>query len=157
VAFQRPRLAWEKEPTEQFTFTWGDLLFSPGGVAVLGMTFGLGHSWAQLPHLGARSHTQYTGTDLETLSMSGVILLAGEDSFNKLRDAGQDIEPHSLTDSTGKVWGRYALTNISATVSQFYPNGKLRTAEWQLDFQQVPEDDSANNLIDENVQGGAET
>lgn len=154
MAFQRPRMAWEREQKAELTFTWGDLLFSPGGVAMLGMTFGLQHSWAQLPRLGGRSFAQYTGTDLETLSMSGVIVLAGEDSFTKLREGGQTIDPHSLTDNSGRVWGHYALTNISVEVQQMYPNGRLRNAGWSLDFIQVPEDENASTPIDENIRGG---
>ena len=153
MAFTRPRLSFETEDAHRLTFAWGDLSFEADGVAMLGMRFSIQHAWARLARFGSRAAAQYTGTDLESLSLSGVIMLGGLDAFDALRAAGNDIEPHTLVDVTGRTWGRYALTRLTADVQQMTPTGDLRQATWSLEFVQVPEESDAVRTLDETDQG----
>jgi phage protein U len=159
MAFQRPTFAWEKEDTRRLTFGWGELVFEASGAAVMGLRFGRQQSWAQLARFATRSAVQYTGTDLETVSLSGVIMLGGFKAFDALRQqAAVDIEPHTLVEtSSRRTFGFYALTSITADIQQMTPTGELRSASWTLEFVEAPADSDAVRNLNENAQGGDTT
>lgn len=153
MAFTRPRLGFEKEPEQRLSFNWGDLTFDAQGVSLGGIRLAAAHNWARQSRLGQVETIQYVGSAAATLGLSGVILLGGLDAFDALRKAGGSVTPYALTDSSGRPWGRFALTRISADISQLMPSGELRAASWSMEFVESPDSEGVFR-VDETVYGG---
>jgi len=134
------------------TFNWSDLVFEAQGVSLAGIRLGTSHSWARQPRLGRVESLQYVGSQAATLSLAGVLLLGGFESVDALRSAGGSTTPYALTDSTGRPWGRFALTRIELDVQQMTPAGELRSGSWSMDFVEVRGGSEGVFTVDESRQ-----
>lgn len=160
----RPKLFFERSETAELQFAWGDLVFAPYGASLQSMQLALAHNWAVLSRMGRKAAVQYVGTAPETVRVEGVIYLLsapgaardnaspqGFKALDALRAAGRDTQPRTLTDTTGRTWGRYALAGMTIGVTRMTADGsELREATFSAEFVQAPAERAAVYTEDEN-------
>lgn len=105
--------------------TLGSLRFSVQESSYTRLSRQLEVTTAKLARAGAQVARQVLGED-ETLEIEGEVFLdwrGGPDRVQSFRDLARTHEPQTLTDGTGKVWGRYLVEHVGEQGEAFLENG----------------------------------
>lgn len=115
----------------------GDYRFSLARAAYDELQRTTEYRWQAQPRLGRAPAYQYVGPGPETLRLRGTVypaFRAGPAPLDALRaEAGQG-RPLLLTDGTGRVWGRWAVTRLEETRTVFFADGTPRRIDFRLDL-----------------------
>ena len=93
------------------------------------------YRWARQERIGTNDALQFTGLGPETLELRGVVFplfRGGLDQVKKMRAQASLGVPLPLIDGLGKVWGLWALEQISERQSIFMPRGAPKRIEFDL-------------------------
>lgn len=93
------------------------------------------YRWARQERIGTNDALQFTGLGPETLELRGVVFplfRGGLDQVKKMRAQASLGVPLPLIDGLGKVWGLWALEQISERQSIFMPRGAAKRIEFDL-------------------------
>ncbi|MFG6082336.1 phage tail protein [Paracoccus litorisediminis] len=93
------------------------------------------YRWARQERIGTNDALQFTGLGPETLELRGVVFplfRGGLDQVKRMRAQASLGVPLPLIDGLGKVWGLWALEQISERQSIFMPRGAPKRIEFDL-------------------------
>jgi uncharacterized protein len=92
--------------------------------------------------VGAKDAIQFTGADLETISLSGsahIDLAQGRVSLDKLIEMASEGDDWPLVDGLGNVLGNFVITAIDERHRHFLPNGQPRQIDFGIDLLEAPD------------------
>ncbi|GAA0741463.1 oxidoreductase [Sphingomonas sp. ABOLD] len=92
--------------------------------------------------VGAKDAIQFTGADLETVTLSGsthVELADGRVSLDQLIDMAAEGEEWPLVDGRGNVLGHFVITAIDERHRHFLPDGRPRQIDFGIDLLEAPD------------------
>ncbi len=145
----------------------GNYRFSVASAAYQQMSRSIEYCWASQSRANRRPAHQFTGIGKETISIEGTIYpqYQAERQFIPLQDNNdqnntapkvlsrnplQQLKamraeaergiPLNLADSKGKTWGKWCITGIEETSSEFFSNGIPRKIEFRLSLIHYGED-----------------
>lgn len=121
----------------------GDYRFSLSTAAYQNLERTMSWRWAAVERVGGRPKQQYIGPGEETVSMDGSIYPAfrgGLGQIDRMRVEANKGEARLLVDGTGKVWGRYCITEIRETQTVFFSNGKPRKVDFAISLKHYGDD-----------------
>lgn len=94
--------------------------------------------WPTVERIGARPASQYVGPGEETIEISGCIyphFRGGLGQLEAMRAEAAKGVPLVLVDGTGKVWGKYVITEVREGQKTFFSNGAPRAQDFNLTLQ----------------------
>lgn len=121
----------------------GDFRFEVGTAAYQKLQRTQAFRWEKQDRIGRLPALQFTGPDLIALELEGTIYPAfrgGLGQVPKMRELAAKGDPLDLVDGTGKVWGRYAITDVSESQSAFLSDGRPRKIDFTLKLQEYGDD-----------------
>ncbi|MHA6717910.1 phage tail protein [Sphingomonas sp. RS6] len=92
--------------------------------------------------VGAKDAVQFTGADLETISLSGsahIELSDGRTSLDKLIAMADEGEDWPLVDGRGNVLGNFVITAIDERHRETLPDGTPRRIDFGIDLLEAPD------------------
>jgi phage protein U len=92
--------------------------------------------------VGAKDAIQFTGADLETVTLSGsthIELADGRVSLDQLIDMAAEGEDWPLVDGRGNVLGNFVITAIDERHRHFLPDGQARQIDFGIDLLEAPD------------------
>lgn len=98
--------------------------------------------------IGTNPARQYLGRGDDTITLPGVLLpaLAGSPlSLDTLRMMGDTGKAWPLVEGTGKIYGVWAIEDLSETRTLFFPDGAARRIEFNLKLVRI--DDGRVDLL----------
>lgn len=122
----------------------GDYQFSLGTAAYDGFRRSRGWSWPEQERIGRTPALQYTGPELQTIRLSGMILptyRGGVGQIEAMAAAAGKGEPLMLVDGRGFVYGRWCIVGLDENQSYFAPNGAARRMDFDITLVEYGEDE----------------
>ncbi|WP_084253534.1 phage tail protein [Sphingomonas pituitosa] len=92
--------------------------------------------------VGAKDAIQFTGADLETITLSGsthIELADGRASLDQLIDMAAEGGDWPLVDGLGNVLGSFVITSIDERHRHFLPDGQPRQIDFGIDLLEAPD------------------
>ncbi|WP_294257183.1 phage tail protein [uncultured Sphingomonas sp.] len=92
--------------------------------------------------VGAKDAIQFTGADLETVTLSGrthIELADGRVSLDQLIDMAAEGKDWPLVDGRGNVLGNFVITAIDERHRHFMPDGQPRQIDFGIDLLEAPD------------------
>jgi hypothetical protein len=121
----------------------GDYQFSIHTAAYDSLQHSTEYNWQSQQRLGRSPAQQFTGFGEETISLSGLMLpdfSGGLSQLDAMRESAALGEPLILISGNGFVMGKWCITKISNTNSNFWGNGMPRKIEFSMDLKAYGED-----------------
>jgi phage protein U len=113
--------------------------------------------WPSADRVGARAVPQYVGPGEDTISMRGTIyphFRGGLGQLSAMRAEASQGAPLLLVDGSGRVWGKFVITEIREGQTVFFSNGKPRRIDFDISltmYDDAPA--SAQPVLDAPVSG----
>lgn len=104
-------------------------------------------SWPEQGRLMRKPATQFTGPNLDTISLSGVIYpghSGRQATIDDLRRMGNEGKPYMLTDGLGRVYGQFTMVSIQEGRSLFAQGGAARRIDFTIELREYGADDPGN-------------
>lgn len=101
------------------------------------------YTWPTQSRIGRMAASQFTGRDAATLELSGTIypgFRGGLEQVDRMRAEAEAGTPLLLVAGTGRVLGKWVITEITETQTVFYANGVARRRDFTLRLQAYGED-----------------
>jgi uncharacterized protein len=121
----------------------GPYRFALSTAAYQSLTRTASFRWADQERIGRVSAAQYTGSDLQTLELDGIIYPGFRGGVGQVelmrRMAGLGI-PLPLVSGGGLIFGRWVIEEVRETGTVFTKNGAPRKIEFGLRLKQYGED-----------------
>lgn len=102
--------------------------------------------WAKQDRIGRLPALQFTGPDLETIKLDGVIYPAfrgGLRQIPRMRAMAATGKPLELVSGTGAVLGLWCILSVGETTEEFTDDGRPRKISFTLQLQQYGDDKPA--------------
>ncbi|RRJ96870.1 phage tail protein [Opitutaceae bacterium TAV4] len=100
--------------------------------------------WAEQKRVGAYPLMQYTGAEVETITLPGTVFPlhagAGLGQLDKLRALAAKGEPQSLADGRGRSLGRWVIRSITEDQSNHLPGGAPRKQAFSITIARYHDD-----------------
>ena len=96
--------------------------------------------YAELPRMGARDATQYTGPGPDKLELSGVLMpeiTGGPATLDLLAAMAAQARAWPLVEGTGSILGTYVIEEISQTASHTHADGAPQRLEFGIKLHRV--------------------
>lgn len=93
--------------------------------------------------VGARPARQYAGPGDDTITLQGLLapeLTGSIDSLDKLREMADTGAAWPLVEGTGRVYGLYAIEQLSEGKTLFFQDGASRRIEFTINLTRVDDD-----------------
>lgn len=93
--------------------------------------------------VGARPARQYAGPGDDTITLQGLLapeLTGSIDSLDKLREMADTGAAWPLVEGTGRVYGLYAIEQLSEDKTLFFQDGASRRIEFTVNLVRVDDD-----------------
>lgn len=129
--------------TSRVMMALGDFRFSIDTAAYQTLTRQDGWRWAASDRLGKNPALQYVGPSATTIELDGVILPAyrgGIYQVQRMREMAAQGEPLLLVSGLGDVVGRFCITAIEETGTNFMAIGVARHVAFRLSLMAYGED-----------------
>lgn len=123
----------------------GDYPFSIHTAAYDSLQHSTEYSWQSQQRLGKKPAQQFVGFGDETISLSGLMLpdfSGGLSQLDAMRESAALGEPLILISGNGFVMGKWCITKINNTSSNFWANGMPRKIEFAMDLKAYGDDDN---------------
>jgi phage protein U len=91
--------------------------------------------WPLVDRIGVAPAAQYVGPGEDTVSMRGSIYPFFRGGLNQIEDmkaVANKGEPLDMVDGTGRVWGRFVITEIRQRHAAFFSNGTPRRIDFDI-------------------------
>ena len=122
----------------------GNYRFSLDTAAYQSLTRSTAYRWQPQDRLGRRPAQQYLGLGQDEINLEGVIYpeYRGElGQLDRMREEAESGAPLLMTDSTGRVWGRWVIRRVEETQKRvFSVAGTPRKVEFRLQLSHYGED-----------------
>ena len=121
----------------------GDFRFEIGTAAYQSLQREHSYEWAVQDRLGRVGASQFTGRKPGTITLNGIIYPAfrgGLGQVQTMRDAAQNGEPLRLVSGTGKILGKWVITQVGETGKTFTDDGRPRRIDFTITLQEYGED-----------------
>ncbi len=105
--------------------------------------------WPSVERIGARPALQYVGPGEDKITMRGTIyphFRGGLGQVSAMREQAAKGLPLLMIDGTGRVWGKYVITDIREGQSTFFSNGMPRKVDFDLSLSMY-DDDGAGSIV----------
>jgi phage protein U len=99
--------------------------------------------WLEQEVLDVEPRLSYTGPGGVTITLDGVVYpgqLGEADAVERLEALADLAKPFALTDSEGRSYGRWVITQIDQDQSNHQPGGTPRRIAWSMQLRRFPED-----------------
>lgn len=123
----------------------GDYRYSLSTAAYQELTHTNAWRWASVDRIGARPAMQFVGPGEESVTMNGCIYPAfrgGLGQINAMRAEADKGQPLLLVDGTGRVWGKFCITEIRETQKVLFSDGTPRAQEFDITLQAYGDQDA---------------
>lgn len=93
--------------------------------------------------VGARPARQYAGPGDDTITLQGLLapeLTGSVESLDKLREMADTGAAWPLVEGTGRVYGLYAIEQLSEGKTLFFKDGASRRIEFTINLTRVDDD-----------------
>lgn len=93
--------------------------------------------------VGARPARQYAGPGDDNITLQGLLapeLTGSVDSLDKLREMADTGAAWPLVEGTGRVYGLYAIEQLSEGKTLFFQDGASRRIEFTINLTRVDDD-----------------
>lgn len=93
--------------------------------------------------VGARPARQYAGPGDDTITLQGLLapeLTGSIESLDKLREMADTGAAWPLVEGTGRVYGLYAIEQLSEGKTLFFQDGASRRIEFTINLTRVDDD-----------------
>ncbi|EFO31324.1 P2 GpU family protein [Roseibium sp. TrichSKD4] len=93
--------------------------------------------YAKKGRLGGKTAQQYVTEAPQVITLSGVIYTrhGGADQIAVMAAAAGKGLPMLLADGSGRNWGQVVITRLSETATYFYPDGRPRKIEFDVELE----------------------
>ena len=124
----------------------GTFRFSMRTAAYQELDLSAGFNWASLKRIGREPASQWTGRDLQSIRLSGVIYphyAGGLRQVETMRTLAGRGAPLTLTKGTlpfGRYLGRWCIQSVNEKGTTFFADGAPRRQEFSLRLQEYGED-----------------
>lgn len=111
-----------------------------------------GYRWEEKNRIGRDPALQFTGTETETITLSGVIFphfRGGLGQIEQLRQEaglGQPLPFIYASEYVGQYLGRWCITAISEDRTVFFQDGKPRRIDFQITLKRYGDDGTGGPL-----------
>ncbi|SMH59495.1 phage tail protein [Azospirillum agricola] len=142
---------------ERIMLGLGDFRFEVGTAAYQSMKRSQSFRWGKQDRIGRSPALQFTGPDLQTVELTGVIHPAfrgGLGQIPRMREMAALGTPLELVAGTGTVLGLWCITEVSETGTVLTDDGRPRKVEFTLKLQEYG-DDAPDVIILEETTGPA--
>ena len=106
--------------------TLGDIRFEIGGAEYQALERRTAFAWAAQDRIGRPADLQFMGRGEDTITLTGTLLpqFRGTlQSIEDLRTAGDEGRPRILTSGTGRVLGKWVITDVTHTEDALFEDG----------------------------------
>lgn len=127
----------------------GDFRFSLNTAAFQELSRSNSWRWPAVDRIGARPASQFVGPGEDCIRINGQIyphFRGGIGQIDAMRAEADKGEPLLLVDGTGRVWGKYVITDISETQAVFFSNGAPRRQDFDITLQAYGGEDASQML-----------
>ncbi|RUQ75234.1 phage tail protein [Azospirillum doebereinerae] len=121
----------------------GDFRFEVGTAAYQAMQRNQLFRWAKQDRIGRLPALQFTGPDLQTVTLNGVIFPAfsgGLGQIPAMREMAARGEPLELVAGTGAVLGLWCILKVEEKQGEFLGDGRPRQVDFTLELQEYGDD-----------------
>lgn len=104
-------------------------------------------SWPEQGRLMRKPATQFTGPNLDSITLSGVIYPGNtgrQSTIDDLRRMGDEGKPLMLTDGLGRVYGQFTMVSIREGRRLFAQGGAARRIDFTIELLEYGPDDPGN-------------
>lgn len=101
------------------------------------------YRWQSQARAGRKPTWQYLGEGSDRITLEGEVLphfRGGLEQVKQMRDQAGQGQPLILSDSDGKVWGKWCIMSIEETWSDLFQNGKPRRIVFRLTLREYGDD-----------------
>lgn len=91
--------------------------------------------WAAVDRVGARPVQQYIGPGDDTITLDGTIYpyySGGLGQVSEMRALAGGGESLLMVDGTGRVWGKFCITEVRETQTTFFAGGQPRKIDFTI-------------------------
>jgi hypothetical protein len=132
--------------------SFGPLVFSLATIPYQDNQRNSQYRWPVMDRLGVRPARQWIGVGDETLTLRGTVYalletgngVVGTGQIDQVRQLAEMGTPYDFIDGSGKVWGRFVITDVRETGKLHFQDGQPRKQEFEIDLGRYGEDDLAN-------------
>ncbi|WP_273794633.1 phage tail protein [Brucella intermedia] len=126
----------------------GPFRFSIDTAAYQTLTRKSEYRWESQERIGRHPAMQFIGAGHETFTLEGTVYPHWRSGFGQVEEmrgiAGQG-SPLMLVSGTGRVFGRFVITEVEERQTYFHPNGAPRKQEFTLELKSYGEDGEGPN------------
>ena len=127
----------------RYLMALGNYRFSLDTAAYQSLTRSTEYRWQPQDRLGRRPAHQYLGPGQDEINLEGTIYpeyRGGLGQLDRMREEANAGKPLLMTDSTGRVWGRWVIRRVEETQRVFSVAGTPRKVEFRLQLSHYGED-----------------